>query len=827
MGNQFTWIPFYKEMAQKLLRYKSNRGNLVNWIYANLDKKYIKHLKDNKEGKRVPDIDPFTVFALFNRGTRTEKRAEFCSQFKTFLNITAPVPQDYAGIPEMNAEQSNFMAFEDRRKVGDIERLWTVFEAAVTDKDIQKEYDALSNQYLIRFNLTIGLFWIRPDKFLPLDVNSRNLLTTLGIKIDDKKYLLYTDYLKVMKQLDEKMSTEDLGYYDFAGFSHAAYLAKVDARNSGKGRKNDGIHFWMYAPGEQAKYWDQYYDEGIMAIGWGKMGNLKAYTDNKKTRNKLSQLYGNHSSHKQDACMLYNFAFDLKPGDIVFAKKGRNTIVGRGVVTSDYFYVKSRAEQPNIRKVNWTDKGVWETDTMQVTKTLTDITPYPDYVEKLNRLIDGNKSTQHRAAESEQPGHQQYWWLVANPKIWSLSGMNIGEEQDYTLYNENGHPRRIQQNFLNAKAGDIVIGYESTPTKQIVGLLEIPRAADEKSLYFQMIEKLPSPIDYSTLKSTPGLEDMEYMKNQQGSFFKVTPDEYDIIIDLIRSDNPLPKEEPKVVYDRGKFLDEVYVSYDNYEQLENLLLRKKNLILQGAPGVGKTFAARRLAYAIMGEKDDSRVMQVQFHQNYNYEDFVMGYKPNEDGGFELKNGIFYRFCKRAAADREHKYFFIIDEINRGNLSKIFGELLMLIEYDYRDKPIQLSYKDEQFSVPDNLYLIGMMNTADRSLAMIDYALRRRFSFFEMKPGFENPAFKAYCSKLSDPQLNKLVNAIIELNKVIEKDDSLGSGFCIGHSYLCNLKGSYNLSNIVEYDIIPMLREYWFDNNDRFNQEAQKLRDSLK
>ena len=442
--------------------------------------------------------------------------------------------------------------------------------------------------------------------------------------------------------------------------------------------------------------------------------------------------------------------------------------------------------------------------------------------------VVGEKARAIAQEDSEAPADgKQYWWLVANPKIWSLSDMKVGDEQDYTLYSDTGHPRRIHQHFLNARKGDVVIGYESTPTKQVVGLLEVSRANDGESIGFRKTETLPVPIDYSTLRDMPDLVGMEYMKNQQGSFFKLTADEYDIIMEVIRGENPVAKKDSLETYDRSKFLDEVYVGYEDYEQLESLLLRKKNLILQGAPGVGKTFAAKRLVYAIMGEKDDNRVVQVQFHQNYSYEDFVMGYKPNENGGFELKNGIFYKFCKRAAADSDHKYFFIIDEINRGNLSKIFGELLMLIENDYRDKPIQMSYREEHFAVPSNVYIIGMMNTADRSLAMIDYALRRRFSFYEMKPGFENTSFSEYVDKQHDPHLNHLVKAIIELNKVIASDDSLGSGFCIGHSYLCELGTHYNLESIVEYDIIPMLREYWFDNDERFNLESQKLRNALK
>ncbi|MBR7087244.1 MAG: AAA family ATPase, partial [Prevotella sp.] len=291
----------------------------------------------------------------------------------------------------------------------------------------------------------------------------------------------------------------------------------------------------------------------------------------------------------------------------------------------------------------------------------------------------------------------------------------------------------------------------------------------------------------------------------------------------------IEEEEQTVEYDNytdEDFLTEVYMDEYQLLTLKSLLLRKKNLILQGAPGVGKTFTAQRLAFAIMGMKDESRVKVIQFHQNYSYEDFVMGYKPNEEGGFSLINGIFYDFCQQARLHREMQYFLIIDEINRGNMSKIFGELLQLIEADYREHPIQLAYNRQRFSVPSNLYIIGMMNTADRSLAMIDYALRRRFSFYEMKPGFETNAFNAHISKWDTPQLRKLIKAIVELNKVIESDGSLGAGFCIGHSYLCNLEKDYDLNSIVEYDIIPMLREYWFDNDSKFNQEAQKLRNAL-
>lgn len=299
---------------------------------------------------------------------------------------------------------------------------------------------------------------------------------------------------------------------------------------------------------------------------------------------------------------------------------------------------------------------------------------------------------------------------------------------------------------------------------------------------------------------------------------------------------PVPDDEEHVPekYGREDFLREVYMSGERYDRLAAAVKKKMNVILQGAPGVGKTFAAKRLAYSLMGERDESRVELVQFHQNYSYEDFVMGYKPS-GSGFELKRGVFCRFCGRAAADPDRDYFFIIDEVNRGNMSRIFGELLMLIEKDYRGEFASLAYSGERFTVPKNLYIIGMMNTADRSLAMIDYALRRRFGFFDMEPGFDTEGFVRYRKSLNSPLFDELVSKIKELNRDIAADRSLGKGFCIGHSYFCGGEEYIGqgdglerwLKDTVDFDILPTLAEYWFDDPAELRRREDMLRSVFK
>jgi len=275
-------------------------------------------------------------------------------------------------------------------------------------------------------------------------------------------------------------------------------------------------------------------------------------------------------------------------------------------------------------------------------------------------------------------------------------------------------------------------------------------------------------------------------------------------------------------YTKGNFLSEVYITTEKYDDITALLNRKKNIILQGAPGVGKSFMAKRLAYSIIGAKDEHRVEMIQFHQNYSYEDFIEGFRPCGNGGFELKKGIFSHFCERARRDESSKYFFVIDEINRGNLSKIMGELMLLLENDKRGEgfAMKLTYSGESFSVPENMYVIGMMNTADRSLAMIDYALRRRFSFVHVEHAFENDKFISdFRMKYHDA--DTVIDKMLKLNSLIAKE--LDSGHQIGHSYFCPDKpfSDDDIKGIFKYEIKELLQEYFFDNPNIY-EEALKL-----
>lgn len=421
-----------------------------------------------------------------------------------------------------------------------------------------------------------------------------------------------------------------------------------------------------------------------------------------------------------------------------------------------------------------------------------------------------------------------YYWLNANPKQWSIDELEHNPEIEYTTNTERGTKRRIYKYMRELKPGDIVIGYESTPVKKIKAILEVSKSIyrneeDQEVFEMRLVNFTPLQPTWEELKANSILQHSEVFTNNQGSLFKLTRSEYEEILNHVYAK---PKYES---YLKKDLLSEVFISPLKLERALSLLKRKKNIILQGPPGTGKTYFAKRLGYCLMGEKDTTRLLTIQFHQSYSYEDFIQGYRP-VNGQLTLKNGIFYDFAKKATRDPGRDYIIIIDEINRGNLSKIFGELMLLLESDKRGEKIKLTYamdESELFTVPNNLHIIGTMNTADRSLALVDYALRRRFAFISMEPHFDD-YFTAYLSLIGFEQevINGLVEKISAINSLIMGDPSLKEGFLIGHSYFVAIEKPNDpelwISEIINYEILPLLEEYWFDNDERLNEAKNIL-----
>lgn len=709
MDKRFQWTEFYMELASALLPYKNNRSELIaklKTIFADAGMNF----PFKERGKEVyEDICPFTVFGSFNKGITNANRIALLEQFAKQFSIKAAVPTEFDGIPVVMNLSAWFFAYKENRGEHDIDNLWDLLEKAIAYSDEASTdnknafiavYDTVTKQKMIKWNITMGLYWARPYTFINLDSTNRAFITD----VDNMPHYFTTifsdinkglpdgrNYLFMCEQAKNALNQKEYEYHSFPELSYYAWksnqLGKTEETTTTTVDSNiKETNYWIYSPSDNASMWDEFYKSGIMGIGWDDVTDLKGFSSKEEIKDFMKKVYDPSYSYKNNAHCLWQFANEIKVGDVIFVKKGMHKIIGKGIVTSDYIYDTSRSTYKHIRKVDWQNKGEWEHPGQAVMKTLTNISAYPDYVEKLLALFAEDTSEE----VSEQ------------------------KEIKYPLYSKDD------------------------------------------------------------------------------------------------------------------FLNEVYMDEDTYNTLTELLEAKYNVILQGAPGVGKTFAAKRLAYSIMGQKDTSRVAMVQFHQSYSYEDFIQGYRPSNDG-FELENGTFYKFCKEAEEDNERPYFFIIDEINRGNLSKILGELMMLIEKDKRGEKIKLLYSNEWFTVPQNVRIIGMMNTADRSLALMDYALRRRFAFFDFAPAFSSEGFKNYLAEKNSQKLESLITAVESLNNTISSDESLGDGFRIGHSYFCT-DGEITdewLKSVVEYEVIPLIKEYWFDEPTKVRDWSATLRSVIK
>ena len=813
---KYGWTNIYQEFANRLLDYKNDRKELLNKlkeVYDEVELKYPLVYKD----RDLNDIDPFTIIGMFNKHITDENRIKIISKIKEKFNLNSDIPTDFSGIPILNNQRAWFFGGGQ----DDIRNLWILFETALqfskypNDENRKKFceiFDIVKQQRLIKWNITIGLFWVRPYSYLNLDSRNREYLEKAENEfkvirnITDLKDVPNAEkYIEIIEECKQIFNMENSKFKNFVEFSDNAFFSNK--------KSNASFLKWFRPLLEALK----------------ELGGSATPTEVRKKIIENERLSEEEISEVRGKSEVNKFANEL-----AFA---RNYLVYEGLIDGD-------------------ERGIWKITETGRNIEMTDEEASRIFSKWVSKLKDKRDSSSRS---------MNYWLVGAS---WESSGDQTQRFIEEGIW-QNGYDNKYTNIVNKMQPGDkIAIKTSYTKSK------DIPFENNGETVSVMKIKVTGTVIDNKNdgkniMVEWDEPEEREwYMFTGRNTIWNITPkDDKDdwakeelikFVFDGENQDyqkfinDPYwgdrynlvaenEKDEEFIPYTKTDFLKEVFMDEEKYDVIKNILIRKKNIILQGVPGVGKTFCAKKLFYSIMGKKDDTKIKTIQFHQSYSYEDFIQGFRPNNDGRFELKNGVFYNLVKEAREEYEkaeqenrkaQEYCIIIDEINRGNLSKVFGELMMLIESDKRKKEwsLKLTYSpNEDFYIPKNLYIIGTMNTADRSLTMIDYALRRRFSFITLEPAFENKKLENHLINdegIDDEFAIKITQMYVQLNQFII-DTFKNDNFVIGHSYFINqldrdrLESSYN--EIVQYDIKPLLEEYFFGENEKINEALNKIK----
>jgi len=906
----FTWKPIYSELASALPAWRTRQSELIAILdAANKQGVPVSTLRDmDKKGKWFPlqVIDPFTFFAFFNRGIKKEHRIKLLTIIKDNLGLKSPVPDDFDGLPVMYPQRTWFFSYEKNREPDAINTLWD-FATAIVEKSPETVDGKLFARTLAVkqvgvANLTMGMFWMRPDQYLAVDKRNCALLKQNGIEPNISDWPSYLDFLKRVKQqipgsswpeislkaYQDDTSGEDAAgkrywlfqanpdYFDTPGalkagalhtwqvnqhkqqikpgdqfviwqsgkesgaYAFATVITPVDNIKESKeeaafhvdgkphgdpftgvelrvdrnladepilkesvminselkdvpiGRQGTNFaltekqfrtfdslatisgqrHFWLYAPGPKAMYWDECQEKGIMVLGFDGLPDLRTFKSQKDVEKAIKKEKQSKGRPTNDARGYWEFANVLKPGDVVIAKRGRKEYLGYGIVEGPYERDESRSTYKNIRRTKWIKAGNWPAkDHKIVLKTLTDITKYPDYVRDLCQRI--GITTDRVAIPTPNL-----------PKI--LPALNI------ILYGPPGTGKtyQLRNHYMEM----------FTDHQAVLGVEERASALVKDLAWWEVIA-------LALLDS----------KDKKGSVANIL--EHPLVRARLRlSSNKNPRAMLWASLQTHTKTDCQNVKYTN--RIDPLIFSKDESSVWSVDGQLAQAEAPELHPILQTFHNPAKEAPVvnrwkftTFHQSFSYEDFVEGIKPQmedrDDGqlAYEVRDGIFKEICLEAAEKPDKPYALFIDEINRGNVASIFGELITLIEEDKRlgatnSLTPMLPYSRKTFGVPKNLYIIGTMNTADRSVEALDTALRRRFTFVEMRP---DPSIITYPSTLN-VDLAKMLTVI---NDRIEQ--LLDHDHCIGHAYFMGINDLAGLRSVFANKIIPLLREYFYGN----------------
>ena len=696
----FTWIPYYKEFAQRLTQFQKDRKRLLNLIYDNRDELLAKYLHDQGgEGDLLEDIDPFTVFGLFNRGIKHENRINSAKLFKNILDIKADIPKDFEGIPVLNNQKSHFFGFRSHRGKNDIQNLWNLFIKVVNDENFEEEYNTVIKQFIIKVNITMGLFWIRPEKFLAFDRTNRQYLKEqYGIKLPNKAPE-YSEYMKILDSINKKMASGEIKENTF-------YELSANANNLGY----DNSDYESYL--EWGSFYTELWKKRKNIILQGAPGTGKTYRipelvvrlcepefdANNATRKELMSVYDRLKEEKRVMFTTFHQSMDYEDWLEGLRPVLENDQVTYKIEPGIFKRLCTEAERPLSAKkdVNISDEAI---------------------VWKVSLSGTGDNPVRRDCMKN---GYIRIGW--------DGYGENITEETDWSIH--NGEGKTILNAFINTmKVGDIVMSCYSSRTIDAIGIVTGEYEWHDNFEHYKRVRRVKWLVK-------------------------------DINEDIVKLNDDKTMTLGTVYRLNAITLDKVKSLLDKYEASKTLI------------------------------------------------------------------------------DNNKPYVIVIDEFNRGNVSKIFGELITLLEPDKRKgmrnaESVLLPYSKKEFYIPSNVFLVATMNTADRSLDTIDYAIRRRFAFITVKPqeidddNFNSELFREvsslFISNYDEYAESGFDDTIKLLPAETLSEEYRPEDVWIGHSYFI-MDGEYALQDRLLFEIIPLLEEYIRDGV--LTSEAQQTIDKL-